>query len=48
MQELGNITEIVVVAIASMAIALVARRQKILDLGVGQIIADGEKGIKIK
>ena len=33
MQELGNITEIVVVAIASMAIALVARRQKILDLG---------------
>ena len=33
MQEFGNITEIVVVAIASMVIALVARRQKILDLG---------------
>ena len=33
MQEFGNITEIVVVAIASMIIALIARRQKILDLG---------------
>lgn len=33
MQEFSDITEIVVVALASMAIALVARRQKVLDLG---------------
>jgi len=33
MQEFGSITEIAIVAIASMIIAIVASRQKILDLG---------------
>ena len=36
MQEFGSITEIAVVAIASMMIAIVASRQKILDLGGAQ------------